>query len=94
LSTEQLQTRYCEIIGRTLDASALLPEINGAFGWLRTGAEWSAVLPVELADVPGLMQSHGVVERRDISLQRWFTARAAVHESSITQPDNGVITHA
>ncbi len=89
LTTEQLQTRYCEVVGHAADSSASLPSIDGAFGWQRTGAEWSAVLHTEVADRPDFAQTYGMVQRRELSLQRWFTARVA----AVDEPSTPRLTH-
>lgn len=83
LTIERLETRYEEIICRPPD-SASKPMMPGAFGWRRRGDEWSAVL--DRHDAPKAEESDDqatIIERRDISLDRWFAARAGHTEEQI-----------
>ena len=73
LTAEQLPLRYREILGR-VSASERPPEIAGAFGWRISGGEWSAVIAAAALEEPEFEQRHGVLEQRELSLQRWFSA--------------------
>ncbi len=84
LTTEQLERRYCEIICRPSVDWAKPPEFTGVFGWQHTGREWSAVLDSKAAEANNqkLTSELFMIERRDITLHRWFTARASAGETS------------
>jgi ABC-2 type transport system ATP-binding protein len=74
LTVEHLEANYSEIICRPPQAWASPPPHAGVFGWRRTGDEWSAVVDSGGADSIG--DELAVIERREISLSRWFAARA------------------
>lgn len=88
LTIEQLETRYFEIIVRPHDSWTGPPKIDGTFGWRRKGDEWSAVVDqqAESADLSALSP----IERRDISLDRWFAARAG--DKSLEIGDESVLS--
>jgi ABC-2 type transport system ATP-binding protein len=90
LTVEHLETRYSEIICRPTAAWSQPPTHAGVFGWRQTGDEWSAVVDSGgAADVPA---EFAVIERRDISLSRWFAARAGTANSTTPgQSDSKVI---
>jgi ABC-2 type transport system ATP-binding protein len=77
LTTEQLETRYSEIICRPPDGWSNPPEFRGVFGWRRSGSEWSAVFDSKHGedDPSKLVSELSMVHRREITLQRWFAAR-------------------
>lgn len=74
LTVEHLEANYSEIICRPSEVWSRPPAHAGVFGWRQTGDEWSAV--VELAGEASMPDELAVIERRDISLSRWFAARA------------------
>lgn len=80
ISIEQLEHRYSEIICRPPADWTIPPDFSSVFGWLRNGPEWSAVFDHQLgqADQERLAGELSVVQRRGITLQRWFTARVTV----------------
>ncbi len=75
LTTEQLETRYSEIVCRPTASGTDAPVMAGAFGWQKTGQEWSAVIDAELVQNDSLPAGCDVIERREITLERWFSAR-------------------
>ena len=87
LTVEQLEATYTEIICRPSPNWQAPPAREGVFGWQRKGDEWSAV--VSSRDT---LNDHelAVIERRDISLSRWFAARAAASSSVSQSFDDGV----
>ncbi|QDV69747.1 ABC transporter ATP-binding protein YtrB [Rosistilla carotiformis] len=71
---EELQSRYCEIIFRgNADSAAQVPN---AFGLQRSGGEWSAVVETEQFDASAIGSDLQLLNRREITLDRWFAARA------------------
>jgi ABC-2 type transport system ATP-binding protein len=74
LTVEQLETHYSEIVCRPAEAWTRPPTHAGIFGWRQTGDEWSAV--VESVGNAAVPDELAVIERREISLSRWFAARA------------------
>ena len=74
LTVEHLEASYSEIICRPGEAWSSPPTHSGVFGWRQTGDEWSAV--VESAGDAAIPDELAVIERREISLSRWFAARA------------------
>ena len=73
---EAIESRYLEIIVRPADAAQRPPAGEEAFGWVRTGEEWSGVLDRQLNDdLDQTLTTWPVVERRRITLDRWFEAR-------------------
>ena len=83
LTTEQLENRYIEIVCRPPRDWRIPQGLAGFFGWQRLGDEWSAVLdskitgvdPTQLAEQIGIGGQQNLIERREITLQRWFAAR-------------------
>ncbi len=77
LTTEQLESRYCEIICRPAEGWIAPADVSSLFGWRQIGREWSAVLDskIDPAADQALQDELSIVQRRDITLQRWFTAR-------------------
>ena len=74
ITVEQMESRYHEVICRPAGAWEQPPEVDGSFGWQRKGNEWSAVIDSTImATDPA---AFSVTERRDISMNRWFAARA------------------
>lgn len=86
LTVEQLESHYREIICK-IDSGQPAPRINGAFGWQRRGAEWSAVLPVDDSGEATTGKYASLAELRPISLQRWFEARVHLAEQGSTEPN-------
>ncbi len=76
LTAEQLPLRYREILGR-VSAGERPPTIDRAFGWRISGDEWSAVIAAETIAEPEFEQRYGVLEQRELTLQRWFSAQVA-----------------
>ena len=77
LTTEQLETRYSEIVCRPPDGWSIPPEFRGVFGWRRSGNEWSAVLDSKFGETDSskLVGQLSMIHRREITLQRWFAAQ-------------------
>jgi ABC-2 type transport system ATP-binding protein len=75
LTTEQLETRYGEIVLHPTETWKLAPVMGGATGWRKTGQEWSAVVETKVFDGQPLPEGCSMIERRDITLERWFEAR-------------------
>lgn len=86
LKTEQLETRYSEILCRVESSQSAPPAIAGAFGWRPSGQEWSAVIESRVFDEASLPKEFAIIERRDITLGRWFQAR--VGNSAIASEDS------
>jgi ABC-2 type transport system ATP-binding protein len=86
LKTEQLETRYGEILCRVESNQSEPPAVAGAFGWRPAGQEWSAVFEANVFEEVSLPKEFMIIERRDITLSRWFGARVgnstAVSEDS------------
>jgi hypothetical protein len=78
LTTEQLEGRYSEIICRPPRAWTSPPVLRGCFGWQQIGEEWSVVVDSKESDEnpTWLAEECSMIERRGITLQRWFTARS------------------
>ncbi len=90
LTAEQLLLRYREILGRVAGGERP-PAISGAFGWQLSDGEWSAVIAAEALEEPDFDQRYGVLERREISLQRWFSAHVGPpRETDTAQPSDEV----
>ena len=84
LTIEQMETRYQEIVCRPADRWDKAPSADGVFGWRQQGDEWSAVIDKRLLpDEQAVQADIGVFERRDVSLDRWFAARAGHTEEQI-----------
>jgi ABC-2 type transport system ATP-binding protein len=75
LTMEQMQSRYCEVIGSWVSTDNSMPRMDAAFGWIRKGNEWSGVVPVEAIDSTAVDPRFEVFERRELTLHRWFAAR-------------------
>lgn len=75
LTTEQMQSRYCEVLGgwETIDNST--PRLDSAFGWIRRGDEWSGVVPAAVIDSAAIDPRFTIFQRRELTLHRWFSAR-------------------
>lgn len=82
ISTAAIEAQYVEIICRSKSAGLGAPDIRDAFGWSANGDEWSAIVPVEAIANADDWSHIGHIDRRPISLERWFAARALVDESS------------
>lgn len=76
LSIDTLHQSYEEIVYRSTDDETGPPEIAGAFGWQLVGREWSAVIPSGTEEAAAVSPGWQPVTRREISMQRWFAARA------------------
>ena len=97
LTIEQLEARYFEAICRPSESWTVPPEINGLIGWRQMGREWSVMVDVRQNGVDDLRERLGLIERRAISLDRWFSARVgseaipdsndATNTSSSASPD-------
>lgn len=85
LKTEQLETRYSEILCRVEVRQSEPPVVAGAFGWRPAGQEWSAVVESSVFDEDSLPPGCAMIERRDITLARWFGARVG---KSTTLPED------
>ena len=67
----------------------------GFFGWRRSGDEWSVVGPVNENLWGDFDRSAEIVDRRAITLDRWFEARVGSRAERIESPDSsGVATDA
>ncbi|MGI9473435.1 MAG: ABC transporter ATP-binding protein [Rubripirellula sp.] len=75
LTIEQLEARYCEVVCCPSQDWPTPPEIQGLFGWRQTGKEWSVMVDTRLANLDAESERLGILERRDISLDRWFSAK-------------------
>ncbi|HBJ33495.1 MAG TPA: hypothetical protein DDZ51_01800, partial [Planctomycetaceae bacterium] len=75
LTMEQMQSRYCEVIGTWEATDNSMPKIDSAFGWIRKGNEWSGVVSVEVIDAAMGDPRFEVFQRRELTLHRWFAAR-------------------
>ncbi len=75
LTMEQMQSRYCEVIGNWEATDSSTPKIDSAFGWIRKGDEWSGVVPTEAIDSAAVDPRFELFERRELTLHRWFAAR-------------------
>ena len=76
LSVEALQSQYREIICHPSDRWSEPPEISGVFGWKSSGDEWSAVVDRRECDPRSIAETLPITQERDISMLRWFSARA------------------
>ncbi len=76
-TVQKLENRYHEIICRPDQPWQKPPEANGVFGWRQKGDEWSAVVDGKLTDAADHKTKLSTIQQRDISLERWFAARAA-----------------
>ena len=76
ITTEQMETRYYEAICRSNDKCP--SDDPGFLGWQRQGDEWSAVVDTSVINQNEveLASQIGLVEKREITLQRWFAAKA------------------
>lgn len=92
MTTEQLESRFCEVIYRDTDDRPVPPQVQGCFGWRRTGCEWSAVAEVHSLDERALPETITVLERRAITLERWFGACATTIGTANTEPSHGEVT--
>ncbi len=86
LKTEQLETRYSEILCQVETRPSEPPVVPGAIGWRPAGREWSAVIESTHFSEESLPQGFSVIERRDITLARWFGAR--VGKSTVMPEDS------
>ncbi|TWU04462.1 ABC transporter ATP-binding protein [Stieleria varia] len=72
-----LTTRFTEIVCRPETAWVTPPSHAGVFGWNRQGNEWSAVVDLQSTNESALGATGlQLIQRREITLQRWFSARA------------------
>lgn len=76
LTTEQMQSRYCEVIGGWATVDSSTPKLDSAFGWIRKGDEWSGVVHTEVLDSAAIDSQFTLFQRRELTLHRWFAARA------------------
>jgi ABC-2 type transport system ATP-binding protein len=76
ISVEQLQQKYREIICRPSVTWASPPLVKGVFGWKSAGDEWSAVIDADQLTDNSDLDDLFVTETREITLLRWFAARA------------------
>jgi ABC-2 type transport system ATP-binding protein len=81
LTTEQLQTRYREIICRPRIDGWTPTATAGVFDWRQDGSEWSAVIDTTIAAEGDHDNDLGLIEDRPITLARWFSARVRVKET-------------
>lgn len=83
-TTEQLESRYSEIICRPNREWSVPTGFEGVFGWSQQGGEWSAVFDAKTGaeNVSRLSEELFVIERREITLHRWFAARVGAGERS------------
>ncbi|MCG8649847.1 MAG: hypothetical protein MI861_08440, partial [Pirellulales bacterium] len=70
--------------------------LPGIFGWQRIGQEWSAVVDSQhsSADDAQLTGQLSMMQRREISLPRWFAARVNRPASGDIAPSSEVTSHA
>lgn len=88
LTTEQFETRYVEIICRPEDDWRTAPAIEGLFGWRQRDREWSAVAEIRVLQEDRLPKEFMIVERRDLTIERWFGARVG----SATESSDEVVS--
>ncbi len=84
-TVDQLQTRYEEIVCRSDTQSP--PAIRGVFAWQGDDSEWSGVIDHEVVPetefvVPAEVK---LISRREITLHRWFAARAGTEQSTVPE---------
>lgn len=89
LTIEQLEARYFEAICRPSESWTFPPKISGLMGWRQMGREWSVMVDVRQNGVDDLRERLGLIERRAISLDRWFSARVG----SEANPDSSDATN-
>jgi ABC-2 type transport system ATP-binding protein len=75
LTTEQFETRYTEIVCRPHQPWQVPPTVDGLFGWRQRDREWSAVAESRVLGEDSLPQDFMIIERRELTLERWFGAR-------------------
>lgn len=71
ISVDELEASYVEIVCRPAEGFKVKEQSQG-FGWKQNGDEWSAV--IDPGAVSGLPDSIGIIEKRGITLTRWFAA--------------------
>lgn len=91
LKTEQLEIRYGEILCRVDSDQGSTPgvvdspEVDGAFGWRLSGQEWSAVVERSEFNEAALPAEFSLIDRREITLSRWFAARVGASADSMQE---------
>ncbi|WP_442506952.1 ABC transporter ATP-binding protein [Novipirellula sp. SH528] len=88
-TVDQLQARYEEIVCRS--DSQTPPHIRGVFAWQGDQSEWSGVVDRQLvkSDALVLPAEVSLITRREITLHRWFAARAGTTSSTTPELDDG-----
>ncbi|MEZ6086690.1 MAG: ABC transporter ATP-binding protein [Pirellulaceae bacterium] len=79
-----LHDRYVEVICRSEPDNPLPPDWRSAFGWQLSGAEWSAVVERENSRSESEPDDLHVIDRRPVSLDRWFAARTRSPSTAVT----------
>ncbi|MFK8114135.1 MAG: hypothetical protein AB8B91_18175, partial [Rubripirellula sp.] len=62
------------------------PHAAGTFGWKRRGQEWSAVIETQIFEESAFTACAEILQRRSITLDRWFEARVGTDEGEMIQP--------
>ncbi len=83
LTTEQMESRYYEIICQPSADWTPPAKFTGVFGWRRIGREWSGIVDMKLGqqNEDQMVEQLSMIQRREITLHRWFTARVATAET-------------
>lgn len=88
LETADIESQFTEIICRPKIAWKSPPHHDGVFGWTQRGDEWSAVVDFRSANHALLENPElEMIERRDITLHRWFSGQAQ-SDDSISQSED------
>jgi ABC-2 type transport system ATP-binding protein len=86
LTSEQLAAHFREIVCRPLATWLHPPNIDGLFGWRRSGEEWSVVGTNQNDGLQVLRSRCDVIDDRQVSLSRWFEARVGTKAGSLDRP--------
>lgn len=86
MKAEQLQTRYAEVICQPHQVWEKGPDIEGTHGWHRVGNEWSAMIHRDDFDQESFSSQCVMMQIQDITIERWFMARAGVRTRHTAVP--------
>jgi ABC-2 type transport system ATP-binding protein len=92
VTAEQLEVRYRELVCRPHSLWSGPPQIDGLFGWRRSGEEWSVVRTIQEADMDELWKQCTVIDERALSLGRWFEARVGSEAVRTQSTASGEVT--
>lgn len=77
VDSDSLASRFVELVFRFDPSQTSPPKTCEAWGWRRSGNEWSAVASLDTTGIQDWPPGCNLIETRPLSLQRWFDARVS-----------------